>query len=243
MTKQTDVKKDNMLNVLDSITAMRSQWQKNTYKASCTDLYVILSKCLDLYIKCKQGRSLINTLSSYLDVNGIKYRKDASLETRLIRAVFVDPGSEPATSYRLNGYRRVIKVAFDNGVTGDTLPEFIASQGGIDEVRRKPATDSQPLPNRSELIAIAQEYLSNDKADDLVPAFEAPSALKPSDTSSYSVAIVRLNSDDTTSIVYGINSAGLLNEALAYAGKQFFQNIENDKQQEARDDVAEKKSS
>jgi hypothetical protein len=240
MSNENKVKNENTLSELESITEMRKQWQETTYKASCADLYAILGKCLDLYIKCKKDRSLTYALSSYLDINGIKYRKDASLETRLIRAVFVDPRSEPATSYRLNGYRRVIKVAFDNDITGDKLPEFIASQGGIDEVRRKPATDSQPLPDRSELIAIAQEYLSNDKASDLVPAFEAPNALKPAETSSYSVAIVRLNPDDTASIVYGINSAGLLNEALAHAGKQFYESIAKEKQQATRDDVAEK---
>jgi len=101
------------------------------------------------------------------------------------------------------------------------MKEFASKRGGIEELRRTKQNGKTPKQQREENIAFAKQQL--EAIDPLVPSYDnASSSIKFDDGAEHSlfVAIVRRETDCNYSIVHETNAAGVVNAALAQAGKE-----------------------
>jgi hypothetical protein len=206
---------------VSNLIAEREVWQKNAYASSNTQLYTLLGKCLDLYNTVKASSTLPRGLNEILRSLKVTFNEGTSLELRIVRLVFATPGSEKCVSTRVNAYARVIKVAAVHKQTAATLPQFIADNHGVEEIRRngingnvqKPSEVNKSYRDRAENSLIAPNIPT------IFANFELPEVMMPMDGKRFSLALVRKNPDDTGSIVFATSNVTAVNAVLAIAGK------------------------
>jgi len=133
-----------------------------------------------------------------------------------VRLVFVGKGREKKIENRAYTYARVLTVAAEAGITGEQLPQFIADNHGIDELRRQnkdgetDAEKAKRARDYADAALVAETAISDVIMSD---------SLQPVDGARYSLALVRKNEDGTGSIVFGTNNATAVNTVLTIAGK------------------------
>lgn len=143
--------------VATPIIAKRKVWEAGTYAASNADLYAILGDCLDLFNTLKSDSAKAKGLGEYLTANNYTVKSSTSLELRIVRLIFLEPGMETKLANRMFTYARAVKAAADAGITGANMPAFIAEHNGIDEIRRGSSSDQ----NAAETAKNHQEYADN----------------------------------------------------------------------------------
>jgi hypothetical protein len=122
---------------LDALSQARDKWEQTTFKKSNEGLYDLLSQCLDVFeTKFVKGtkddqRTLRNELTSRLGDLGIKTQKNSPTLTLFVRFVFCSDRK------RAHGYSYVLNAAISHGINAAQLPQWIASEGGIEEIKRK----------------------------------------------------------------------------------------------------------
>lgn len=214
----TDTTTFSVATVATPIIEKRKSWEAGTYAASNAELYAILGDCLDLYNALKSDSAKAKGLAAHLTACGHTVKSNTSLELRIVRLIFIEPGMETKLANRMFTYARAVKVAADAGITGANMPAFIAEQNGIDEIRRTSSSNQTAAENAK----VQQEYADNVfRAPDSfsLADFPLPDELQPVAGSDYSIALIRKNSDGTGSIVFGLNNGSVVNAALRIAGK------------------------
>jgi len=206
-------------NSIEALVAKRVVWELGTYAAANAELYSILGDCLDLYIAVKRSYELPKGLNALLEAKGIGFNSSTSLELKLARLVFASAENTDKVHNRMFGYARVIRVAADANVTGKTLPQFIADNNGIEEIRRADKEGVSPADKQKAQMEQARVQLIQPTNVELFSNFEMPDQLQPKDGEHFSLALVRKNADGTGSIVYGINNVAAVNVVLSIAGK------------------------
>jgi hypothetical protein len=122
---------------LDALRTRRVSWEATDYKKANDGLYGLLADTLAIYddkfLKAtdQERKDLRKELEGKLKADGIKVQKNTTTLTMLVRFVF---GSDRK---RAHGYTYVLKAAVSHSVTAKVLPEYIAEQGGIEEIKRK----------------------------------------------------------------------------------------------------------
>ncbi|WP_299691259.1 hypothetical protein [uncultured Tateyamaria sp.] len=200
----------------DELKAKRIAWEEGAYKRSNEELYELLEDCLTFFNDLRGNVSKCKALNAYLKDKGIQFNESASLATRVVRAVF-----DSNFQKRAYGYARVITIAADEKPANVSMGDFITKRGGIEELRRTKQNGKTPTEQREENIAFAKQQFET--ADALVPAYNNnASAIEFSDGAEHKlfVAIVRREADGSYSIVHETNAVGVVNAALAQAGKE-----------------------
>ena len=130
---KTVVLNDSYINRLDQLSVIRDEFENKTLRGSNKELYKILSDVYSLFIEIDSNKSKydIVKLKRILKEKGFKIQDNTPLLTLLIRYVF---NSDRTRSYN---YNRVISSAHLEKISPSTLPEFIESQGGIEECKKR----------------------------------------------------------------------------------------------------------
>jgi hypothetical protein len=217
--KTNKMNKDNnaRLYILDlnDLTLQRSEWEKGAFKNSNDQLYVILGRCLDIYTQMKDDLPQRKNLNDELRSAGIKFTNATNLATKIVRYVFRNDRT------RSFSYARTIMAAADAKIDGMELPKWVRAGGGVEDIRRARKDGISPAQLARQHAEVATAELAKQKA--LVDAFKAPAELQPNTeaTHTFSVALIRKNSDGTSSIVYGSDNEALIVKMLTAAGKHF----------------------
>ena len=212
----TNNSKLQMIDAIDELIAQRQKWEDGTYAASNAELYALLGNTLDLFIKVRRSVELSRAVTDLLDQHGISYNSNTSLALKIVRLVFVGKGREQKIENRAYTYARVLTVASEAGITGAQLPQFIADNHGIDELRRQGKDGETDAQKAKRARNFAEAALVNQST--VAPVVMADE-LQPADGARYSLALVRKNEDGTGSIVFGTNNAAAVNTVLTIAGK------------------------
>jgi hypothetical protein len=166
-----------------------------------------------------KGRSLEQViqrkkLTAALAEAGFTCTEATHLSTKIVRYVF------RTDRKRSHVYSRVIISADEHKKDAMSLPKWISENGGIEEIRRKSKDGFSP----SELKAIYKDAAESKlfSAKELVSSFKTVKELEASDVgnSHFAIALLRKNSDGTSSIVFGTHTPTIINMVLVEAGKQ-----------------------
>jgi hypothetical protein len=200
---------------LNDLTIQRAEWEKGAFKTSNDQLYTILGRCLDIYYQMKDDMPQRKNLNDELRSAGVKFTNATNLATKIVRYVFRNDRT------RSFSYARTIMAAADAKIDGMELPKWVRAGGGVEDIRRAHKDGMSPAQLARQHASIASAELAKHKS--LVDAFKAPAELQPSieATHTFSVALVRKNSDGTSSIVYGSHNETLIMKMLIAAGKHF----------------------
>lgn len=139
--------------LLDGLVARRKQWEGTDYKKANEGLYSLLAECLSVFsekfVNADAGgkKTLRDDLSSKLKADGVKVQRTTPTLTMFVRYVF---GSDRK---RAHGYAYVLKAAISNDVSASELCNYIAQEGGIEEVKRKMVVKEETLAKRAAVEA------------------------------------------------------------------------------------------
>lgn len=203
-------------NTVDALIEKRRIWEEGTYAASNAELYTLLGNTLDLFLKVRKDRGLSKAVTDLLDTYNVTYNSQTSLALRIVRLIFVGSGRETKIANRAYTYARVLVVAADQRITGETLPKFITDNNGIDEIRRQGADGESPAALAQKSREYAESVLHNQPS---LMSVDMMDDLQPVDGAFYSLALVRKNADGSASVVFGTNNAAAVNTVLSIAGK------------------------
>lgn len=213
MTISNAIDTKSLETTLLSLVAEREAWETGSYAKANDELYALLDKCMIQYEQVKNSPSLRAVVSAMLRDRNIAFNASTNTLTKIVRLVFGDCGKRAFT------YARVIKIALAEKPEKQFLATFIAQSGGVEEIRRRDKNGVSPAVLRAQRIAVATEKLSTasgfftvQTSDEIAPHEDTEN--------NFSLAILRLNSDGTSSIVCGIKNKGLLNAALEHAARQ-----------------------
>lgn len=224
MTNTNTMKPEVIRATIDKLTEQHNAWNEGAYKTSNTELYQLLSDCLDFYEVVSASVEQRKELYAVLELRGTKFNKNSDLTTRIVRAVFGDCGK------RAYAYARVITVAAETKPENETMHTFITNAGGVEQIRRK-VDGETPAQKRKSLKDFAENLLAKSKPI-VSKDVQVTAALQPKSAASnlFAIALIRQNGDGTNSIVYGTNNETLVDAVLADAGKT--QRAEKEKQRE-----------
>jgi nitrogen regulatory protein PII-like uncharacterized protein len=215
MTNTTE-NKFKLSNIVDELIAQRQKWEQGTYAASNAELYTLLGNTLELFLKVRSNVGLSKAVTDLLDTYSIQHNSGTSLALKIVRLVFVGKGREKKIENRAYTYARVLTVAAEAGITGEQLPQFIADNHGIDELRRQNKDGETDAEKAKRARDYADAALVGETAiSDVIMS----DSLQPVDGARYSLALVRKNEDGSGSIVFGTSNVTAVNTVLTIAGK------------------------
>lgn len=118
---------------IEQLVIEREVWETTVYRTSNDMLYGLLQKCYALY-KRMEGMSaeavtLRENLTSYINLKGIKCVKSSHTIVKIVKCVFGDDRR------RASAYGIVLRAALAKQIAVEAVPEFIRSQGGVEEIR------------------------------------------------------------------------------------------------------------
>ena len=202
--------------VVEALIQDRCKWEEGSYAVSNSELYALLGRTLDLYVKVRADRALAKSVNHLLELYGITFNTRTRLSVKIVRLVFVGKGRERSMEHRAFAYARVLEVAAAAGTTGDALPQFIIDRHGVDEIRRQAGSGLTEAQKAQQARDYAEGALSTATAPTTIALTDD---LQPADGDLYSVALVRKNADGTGSIVFGTNNRTAIGTVMAIAGK------------------------
>lgn len=213
MTKSNLLQIEDLMNKLTNLVAEREAWETGAYATSNQQLYALLDKCLTLAVETKHSPLQRAKITQMLDERNIAHNASTNTLTKIVRLVFGDCGK------RAYSYVRVLSVAAAEKSENVSLATFITNNGGIEEIRRRSKSGVSPSVVRQQNIAAATRYMID--AEGIIQVTTSAAIAPHAETeNNLSLAVVRLNADGTSSIVYGIQSKSLLKTALDVAGKE-----------------------
>ena len=87
-------------NVVEELIAQRRAWEEGNYAVSNAELYALLAKTLDLYLKVRSNAALAKSVNQLLDLYQITYNTRTRLSVKIVRLVFVGKGRESSIETR-----------------------------------------------------------------------------------------------------------------------------------------------
>jgi hypothetical protein len=147
---------NSIVSQLDALTLTRQNWEQTAYKKSNEQLYSLLSDCLEVFqAKFVNGskadqKTLREEVITRLKADGVKAQKNSTTLTLFVRLVF---GSDRK---RAHGYGYVLNAAISHEVKAAELAQWITSEGGIEQIKRK-MVQSDEAKARSEKMKNARE--------------------------------------------------------------------------------------
>lgn len=196
----------------DVLAHRRTVWEFGAFKSSNAELIALLADCLGLYLhllKFDDARKQFHVI--YKEAN-LPSTKGTELMTKIVRYVFGE-----AAEKRTFVYAKVLSVADEENVTPETLAAFVASRGGLEQVRRNTGDAVEKRKVRAEDVkkASASLKIATPLAGKVVP----PKSLKVTGETNFVAAVARREADGTLSIVHVSTNAGLIESLLANAAK------------------------
>jgi hypothetical protein len=128
---------ESIVQSLDALSLARDNWEQTAFKKANEGLYDLLAQCLDVFeTKFIKGtkddqKTLRSELIARLSEMKIKTQKNSPTLTLFVRFVFCSDRK------RAHGYSYVLNAAISHEITAAKLPEWIVSEGGIEQIKRK----------------------------------------------------------------------------------------------------------
>lgn len=146
---------------LNALSAKRDAWENGAFKKANDELYALLAETLDVYQISEDfvnttetkahGQKHMSALRKELTVRlaemGVKVQKNSSTLTMLVRFVF------KSDRVRAHGYARVLSAAMQEGIAPADLPNYIATAGGIEEIKRRMVLSEAALAKRAQIAS------------------------------------------------------------------------------------------
>ena len=118
---------------IEQLVIEREVWETTVYRTSNDMLYGLLQKCYALYKRMEgmsaEAVSLRSNLADYINLKGIKCVKSSHTIVKIVKCVFGDDRR------RASAYGIVLRAALAKQIAVEAVPEFIRSQGGVEEIR------------------------------------------------------------------------------------------------------------
>lgn len=122
----------NAANMLNSMEAQRITWEQGAYRTSNQALYAVLAQCLafcgELPLAEAKQRSV--ALEAFFKERSYKYKKEAPLVSRVVKAVFGNIDRR-----RISTYSLVLRQSQKDKIAISDLAQWIENKGGIQEIR------------------------------------------------------------------------------------------------------------
>ena len=154
--------------VLANLEMKRVVWEEGVYRTSNQALYELLAECLIFSgeVSFAQHKERNAELKAFYAQRGWRYKEDAPLATRVVRAVF---GS--IDRRRVSTYSLVLREAMKQHILPTDLAQWIEGKNGIQEIRlsqsatfvspkTKAETARQGFDMLAELAVVKTEALS-----------------------------------------------------------------------------------
>lgn len=120
-------------NHFEQLAVEREAWESTVYRTNNEQLYLLLQKCYQTY-KAMSGTeddavNLRKGLSDYINTKGYKFNAGTHTIVKIVKCVF------GADRRRVSAYGIVLRTALAKDVSIADIPDFISSQGGVEEIR------------------------------------------------------------------------------------------------------------
>lgn len=128
---------DSIVQSLDALSLARDNWEQTTFKKANEGLYDLLAQCLEVFEKKfvkgsnDDQKTLRSALIARLSEMKIKTQKNSPTLNLFVRFVF------SSDRKRAHGYSYVLNAAISYEIKAAQLPEWIVSEGGIEQIKRK----------------------------------------------------------------------------------------------------------
>ena len=152
--------------LLDSMFQEREQWEQTSFKQANEKKYEMLGKCLSLFIdryvnaKDTDRIALRQHLQRKLLAMNISVQKTTNVLTMIVRFVFNSDRN------RANTYVKVLKAAWEAKKSPADLPDWIAENGGVEEIKRENVVKPEAILKKQKIAnaktAIEAEVVKNE---------------------------------------------------------------------------------
>jgi hypothetical protein len=196
---------------LDDLCERRKQWEATDFKKANDGLYTLLSECLDVFqAKFVNGtdsdrRTLRTDLAEKLKAANVKVQKNTNTLTMFARVVFASDRK------RAHGYAYVLTAAISHNKTAAQLPEWIASEGGIEEIKRNMVKKPEAIARKDAIDAAKVKLSAELELAAIAPLAEVEITGL---SGNYAVLLVKPNPNGGADVVGTLNE---VNEALVNA--------------------------
>jgi hypothetical protein len=120
-------------NHFEQLAVEREAWESTVYRTNNEQLYVLLQKCYQTYQAMSGGEdeavNLRKGLADYINTKGYKFHVGTHSLVKIVKCVF---GNDRR---RVSAYGIVLRTALARKISVLDIPDFIQSQGGVEEIR------------------------------------------------------------------------------------------------------------
>lgn len=194
--------------VLGELIAEKDSWFNNAYKTSNDQLYVLLGKCLGLYLQLQEpteaASKLRKELAAYVKDKFPSMPSSSHTLSKIVKCVF------GADRRRVSAYSIVLRTALAKNIDAAGIPDFIRENGGVEEVRLAKSPNSMTAKQKAEAGAITL-------ANKTIVTVTAPVFKESLDAGNIGKPVVLLgiwNADGSITVHCFTNSEGAVNAAL-----------------------------
>lgn len=186
----------------------QKEWLNGAHRTANEQLYLLLQRCYRLYkvmISDEGAAAKINeALTKHLALRSIERKFETSL-SKIICCVFGN-----ADRRRISSYAIALRIADDEGVAVDALPDFLRNAGGVEEVRRSKSGDTKGEVNK---VGVAKAKLTDALA--VLEDHSLSSALKDKTEHGKKVVLIASQGANGTLIVNAVEDGdAVVNAAL-----------------------------
>jgi len=120
-------------NHFEQLAVEREAWESTVYRTNNEQLYVLLQKCYQTYqamsVGDEEAGNLRKGLTDYINTKGYQFKSGTHTLVKIVKCVF---GNDRR---RVSAYGIVLRTALARNISVIDIPDFIQSQGGVEEIR------------------------------------------------------------------------------------------------------------
>jgi hypothetical protein len=120
-------------NHFEQLAVEREAWESTVYRTNNEQLYVLLQKCYQTYQAMSGGEdeagNLRKGLADYINTKGYQFKSGTHTLVKIVKCVF---GNDRR---RVSAYGIVLRTALARKISVIEIPDFIRSEGGVEEIR------------------------------------------------------------------------------------------------------------
>jgi len=196
---------------IEQLAIDREVWEQGALRTSNEQLYALLAKCYALYGEMCSGSAIAKAmraeLEDFIGKKAYRFLESTHTLTKIVKCVFgVD-------RRRVSTYSLVLREALTQKLTADQVAAFIASNGGVEEIRRSKSATAKTPKQKAELgrEAVCSNQLAVISSDKIAESIDL------ANVGSDLIAIVTQQADGSLIVRKLISSKSVLNAALACA--------------------------
>jgi hypothetical protein len=221
--KPAQTKEASTVVLLQKLITERKAWEADAYRTSNEQLYALLQRIYNFYrsVSGTDNKLKQEQLLNYCTAQGYRFTPSSHLITKVVRCVFDDKAMDRR---RVSTYSLVLRAAHKQVLSGalkaDAIAEFVATQGGVEQVRlAKSPTALTPKQKAQAAAQIASDTIAT-VASETLSAVTAVGNINK-----HAVLLAVQQADGTFAVKSLIYSDGVVNAALAafYAKQQALQ--------------------